>query len=60
MDWFYQWKRFDSNETFGAVCELHFEGTYLKGEKCTLEWSMNPVPTIYPQKLLIELSSLLT
>ena len=35
------------------VCELHFEEKYLRrGEKCTLQQSMNPVPTVYPQQLL--------
>ena len=24
----------------------------LRGEKYTLQWSMNPVPTVYPQKHL--------
>ena len=34
------------------LCELHFEEKYLRrGVKCTLQWSMNPVPTVYPQKL---------
>ena len=44
-----------------VLCELHFEEKYLRrGEKCTLEWSWNPVPTVYPQKLLSKPSSLPT
>ena len=39
--------------------ELHFEDKYLRrGEKCTLQWSMNPVPTVYSQKLLSKPSPL--
>ena len=35
------------------LCELHFEEKYLqRGEKCTLQWSVNPVSTVFPQKLL--------
>ena len=35
-----------------VLCELYFEEKYLRrGEKCTLQLSMNPVPTVYPQKL---------
>ena len=44
-----------------VLCEVHFGGKYLRrGEKCTLEWSMNPVPIVYPQKLLSKPSSLPT
>ena len=44
-----------------VLCELHFEEKYLRqGKKCTLQWSMNPVPTIYLQKLLSKTSSLPT
>ena len=43
------------------LCELHFEEKYLRrDEKCTLQWSMNPVPTVYPQKLLSKPPSLPT
>ena len=43
------------------VCELHFEEKYLRrGEKCTLQWSRNSVPTVYPQKLLSKPSPLPT
>ena len=43
------------------LCELHFEEKHLRrDEKCTLQWSMNPVPTVYPQKLLSKPSSLPT
>ena len=35
------------------LCELYFEEKYLQRcEKCTLEWLMNPVLTVYHQKLL--------
>ena len=41
--------------------KLHFEEKYLRrAEKCTLQWSMNPVPTVYSQKLLSKPSSLPT
>ena len=43
------------------LCELHFEEKHLqRDEKCTLQWSMNPVPIVYPQKLLSKPSSLPT
>ena len=33
------------------LCELHFYEKHLwRGEKCTPQWVMNPVPNIYPQK----------
>ena len=32
-------------------CELYFEEKYLwRCEKYTLQWLMNPVPAVYPQK----------
>ena len=35
-----------------VMCELYFEEKYLRrDEKCTLQLSMNPVPTVYSQKL---------
>ena len=35
------------------LCELNFEEKYFKrGEKCTVQCLMNPVPTVYPQKRL--------
>ena len=44
-----------------VLCELHFEEKYLRqGKKCTPQWSMNPVPTIYLQKFLSKTSSLPT
>ena len=43
------------------LCELHFEEKHLqRDEKCTLQWSMNPVPIVYPQKLLSKPFSLPT
>ena len=40
------------------LCELHFEVKHLRrGEKCTLQWSMNPLTTVYSQKLLSKPSS---
>ena len=46
---------------YSVLCELHFEEKYLRrGEKCTRQWSMNPVPTVYPQKLLSKPYSLPT
>ena len=42
------------------LSELHFEKKYLRRvERCTLQLAMNPVPTVYPQKRLSKLSSLL-
>ena len=42
------------------ACEVHFEEKYLRlGEKCTLQWPMNPVPTV-PQTILSKPSSLPT
>ena len=36
-----------------VLCELHFEDKFItRGEKCTLKWLMNPVPSIYPAELL--------
>ena len=44
-----------------CCCELHFEEKHLRqDQKCTLQWSTNPAPTVYPQKLLSKPSSLLT
>ena len=35
------------------LCELYLEEKYVRRcEKCTLQWLMNPVPTVYPQKRL--------
>ena len=43
------------------LCESHFEEKYLRrGEKCILQWSMNPVLTVYHQNLLLKPSSLPT
>ena len=61
-----QWIRFINRRSWIAKklsvrCELHFEEKYLRrGEKCALQWLMNPVPTVYPRKLLSKPSSLLT
>ena len=42
-------------------CELHFEKKHWRqDERCTLQLSVNPVPTVYPQKLLSKPSSLPT
>ena len=52
-----QWIRFVNKRDWPAtkhsmLCELYFEEKCLRRrEKCTLQWSMNPVPTVYPQKL---------
>ena len=52
------WIRFVNKRNWQAtehskLCELYFEEKYLRrGEKCTLQWSMNTLPTVYPQKLL--------
>ena len=44
-----------------VLCELHFEEKYLRrAEKCTLQWSMISIPTVYLQKLLSKASSLPT
>ena len=44
-----------------VLCELHFEEKHLqRDEKRTPQWSMNPVPTVYPQKLISKQSSLPT
>ena len=44
-----------------VLCEFFFEEKYLRrGEKCTRQLPMNPVPTVYPQKLLSEPYSLPT
>ena len=66
-----QWIRFVNRRDRLAtkhlvLCELHFEEKYLlRGERCTLQWSINPVLslhypviTVYPQKLLSKPSSL--
>ena len=46
---------------YSVLCELHFEEKYVRrGKKCTRQWSMNPVPTVYPQKLLSKPYSLPT
>ena len=43
------------------LCELHFKEKHLqRDEKCILQWSMNLVPTVYPQKLLSKPSLLPT
>ena len=43
------------------LCELHFKEKHLqRDEKCILQWSMNPVPTVYHQKLLSKPPSLPT
>ena len=61
-----QWIRFVNSRNWLAtkhsmLCKLHFEEKYLRrGEKCILQWSMNPVATVYPQKLLRKESSLPT
>ena len=61
-----QWIRFVERRDWIAtkhsmLYELHFEEKYLRrAEKCTLQWSMNPVPIVYPQKLLSKPSSLPT
>ena len=53
-----QWIHFVSKRDWLAtklsvMCELCFEEKYLRrGEKCTLQCSMNPLPTAYPQVLL--------
>ena len=44
-----------------VLCKLHFEEKYLRRrQKCTLEWVMNPVPTIHSPDLLSTPSSLPT
>ena len=44
-----------------VLCELYFEEKHLqRDEKCSLQWSMNPVPTVYPQKRISKQSSLPT
>ena len=44
-----------------VLSELYFEGKYLRrGGKCTLAWSMNPVPTAYSQTLSGKPALLLT
>ena len=61
-----QWIRFVKRRDWLAtnhsvLCELHFEEKYLRqDEKCALQWLMNSVPTIYPQKLLSKPSLLPT
>ena len=53
-----QWIRFVNKKDWLAtkhsvLCELYCEEKYLRRcGKCTLEWLMNPVPTVYPLKLL--------
>ena len=53
-----QWIRFNNKREWPAtkhsmLCELYFEEKYLQRcEKCTLEWLMNPVLTVYHQKHL--------
>ena len=52
-----QWIRFLNKRDWVAVKhsmlhELYFEDKYSwRCEKCTLELLINPVPTVYPQKL---------
>ena len=59
-----QWIHFVNRKEWLAtkhsmLCELHFEEKYLwRGEEFTLQWSVNPVHTSYPEKLLSKLSSL--
>ena len=53
-----QWIRFVKKRDSLApkhslLCELYFKEKYLlRGEKYTLQMSMNPVPFVYPQKRL--------
>ena len=50
------WNRFVNRRDWLAakdsvLRELHSEEKYLRrGKKCIRQWSMNPVPTVYPQK----------
>ena len=61
-----QWIRFVNRRDWlatkpSALCELHYEERYLwRGEKCTLQWLINPVPTVYSQKPLSKPSLLPT
>ena len=61
-----QWIHFISGRDWPTtrhtvLSELYFEGKYLRrGGKCTLEWSMNPVPTAYSQTLSSKPALLLT
>ena len=52
--WIYFLNRRDWIATKPSVlCELHFQEKYLWwGEKCALQWLMNPAPTVCPQKPL--------
>ena len=35
-----------------VLCHLHFEEKFIKkGKRWTMNWNMQPVPTIYPEKL---------
>ena len=58
-----QWIRFVNRRDWLArkhsvLCELHFEDKYLRRGEKVLQWSMNPVPAVYPQNLLSNPSSL--
>ena len=45
----------------GGICAKHFEGKYLKvGNRTTLRWDLDPVPTIYSNKEAIPPSVLPT